>query len=254
VIRHNEVHDTPYTAISGADDGSLVEANLVYRAMQVLHDGGGIYLGGAKNVTVRGNVIRDIVDTGGYGASAYYLDEQADDYVVEGNLSVNVAMPCHNHMAHRNTIRNNVFVVKGDARIDFPRCEGYRFEGNVVYATGRILFQAPDKGVAAMPNNVLFSRAGRVETQLLQDYSGQEPRPLDPQEGTVLADPLFRNPAKGDYRFAPNSPALTLGIPELRISGAGRRKGGSLGRWVVGSLGRWGRASDQPVPRLVAPH
>ena len=57
-----------------------------------------------KRVVLRGNYIHDIVDMGGYGASAYYLDEQAEDCLVEGNLSVRVARPSHNHMARKNTL------------------------------------------------------------------------------------------------------------------------------------------------------
>jgi hypothetical protein len=56
--------------------------------MKVLHDGAAIYLFAARNCVLRGNVARDIVDTGGYGASAYYLDERSTGCVVERNLSL----------------------------------------------------------------------------------------------------------------------------------------------------------------------
>ncbi|MEJ5170542.1 MAG: right-handed parallel beta-helix repeat-containing protein, partial [Fimbriimonadales bacterium] len=69
VVRHNHVSDTPYTGILGGAKGMVFEANLIERAMRVLHDGGGIYSGFSENVTIRGNVVRDIADTGGYGAA-----------------------------------------------------------------------------------------------------------------------------------------------------------------------------------------
>ena len=81
--------------------------------MQVLRDGAGIYITFCKCVTLRGNYIHDIVDTGGYGASAYYLGEQAEDCLVEGNLSVRGSTVTQ-HMAAGNTLRGNVFVCEGD--------------------------------------------------------------------------------------------------------------------------------------------
>ncbi len=222
-VLHNEIHDTPYSAIDGSGTDGRFENNLIYRAMQELHDGGGIYVTFCKRLVLRGNVIRDIVDTGGYGASAYYLDEQAEDCVVEDNLSVNVARPSHNHMARRNTLRNNVFVVKGDGRLEFPRCSGYTLEGNVVVADGSLTLRAPSEGIAALPGNVLYSGQGKVELETLADYSAQGRKPLEPKEGTVFADPLFVNPGKGDYRFRPGSPALKLGIKPLDTGMAGRR-------------------------------
>ena len=100
-IEHNTIHDTPYTALACGGDDHRIEDNRIYQAMQVLHDGAGIYITFCKRVVVRGNYIHDIVDTGGYGASAYYLDEQAEDCLVEDNLSVRVARPSHNHMARK---------------------------------------------------------------------------------------------------------------------------------------------------------
>ncbi|GAH89093.1 unnamed protein product, partial [marine sediment metagenome] len=99
--------------------------------MLELHDGGGIYCFAGKNLVLRGNFIRDIPDTGGYGASAYYLDERSENCLVEGNLSLRVDRPSHNHMANKNTIRNNVFIIDGDARLTFPRSSNYVFEKNI---------------------------------------------------------------------------------------------------------------------------
>ncbi|MCC6446054.1 MAG: right-handed parallel beta-helix repeat-containing protein [Armatimonadetes bacterium] len=223
-VSHNEVHDTPYSAMIGGGDGSLYESNLIHRAMQELHDGGGIYITFCKNITLRGNVIRDIVDTGGYGASAYYLDEQAEGCLVEGNLSLNVARPCQNHMARNNTIRNNVFITDGDAEFAFARCKDYTFSGNVVYARGGVAFRTPPEGIASMPGNIIHSATGKVEIDALSDYADQGRKPLEAREGTLFADPCFVDIVKGDWRFRPGSPAAKLGVKPLNLSGVGRRK------------------------------
>jgi hypothetical protein len=213
-VVHCDVHDTPYSAIIGGGDGSRYEGNLIYHAMQALHDGGGIYIGFSEGVVIRHNVIRDIIDTGGFGASAYYLDEQAHGFVVEDNLSVNVARPSQNHMAHDNVLRDNVFVVDGDATLDFARCRDYKLEGNVILTAGVLTFHAPEGCLTAMRNNVLFSKAGRVELSTLTDYAGGPSQALTPRDGTVLEDPQFVAPSRGDYRFRPNSPALKLGLKQ----------------------------------------
>jgi hypothetical protein len=173
--------------------------------MQKLHDGAGIYITFCKRIALRGNWISDISDTGGYGASAYYLDEQAEDCVVEGNVSLRVNRPLHNHMAKNNAVRNNVFVVQGDAEITFIKSAGYTFEKNVIYATGRTRIVNPE-GISSSADNVFFSGAGRIE--------GAPP-------GTVLADPLFLNSEEG-CRFHPDSPAHSLGIEPLEVCDAGR--------------------------------
>jgi hypothetical protein len=220
VITHNEIHDTPYTAINCGGSNSRIEANHIYQAMQVLHDGGGIYCFAGKNMVLRGNLIHDIDDTGGYGSSAYYLDERSEDCVVEGNLSYGVARPSHNHMALKNTIRNNVFVYDGDMRLTFPRCKEFRVERNVIVAAGSIKFDNVDE--LTLKHNVLFSKTGVVTGVHLRDYSAAGQGPLEVDETNTLADPKLLDYKSGRIRFAQDSCVRSLGIPDLDVSNAGR--------------------------------
>lgn len=219
-IEHNTIHDTPYSAVVCGGDDHRIEHNRIFRAMQVLHDGAGIYVGFGKRMVLRGNWIHDIVDTGGYGASAYYLDEQAEDCVVEGNLSVRVARPSHNHMARRNTIRGNVFVCDGDASITFPRSADFTLENNVVVAGGSIRLSGI-QAVTAAKNNLLFSRAGKVEGIELRDYGAAGSRPIESGDAWRLEDPKLLEFDAGLVRFAADSPATALGIAPLDVRGAG---------------------------------
>ena len=41
--------------------------------------------------------------------------------MVEGNVALRVNWPSQNHMATNNIIRDNLFVVEGDAKIAFAR-------------------------------------------------------------------------------------------------------------------------------------
>ncbi len=222
-VSHNEVHDCTYSAINYGGTGNVVEYNLIYDCMKVLHDGAAIYMFAATNCVLRGNVARDIIDTGGYGASAYYLDERSFDCVVEKNLSLRVSRPLHNHMATNNVIRDNVFVVPGDARLTFPRSTGFTMERNVLYATGKIRIEGVN-AVTRWSKNLFFSGTGNIELVKLNGYRGEGTETGAPAD-TVVADPRFRDWQHGDCRFQPSSPANQLGIEPLDASRAGRAKG-----------------------------
>jgi hypothetical protein len=224
-ISHNEIHDCPYTAINCGGEGNRIEHNLIYSAMKELHDGGGIYCFAGKGLVLRGNFIRDIIDTGGYGASAYYLDERSEDCLVEGNLSVGIARPSHNHMAKNNTIRNNVFVSDTDVRITFPKSSNYIFEKNVICAKGQIVLENPD-AITTLSNNVLFSAEGKVQSRKLKNYSQTGSYPFEAGRESLLVDPLLVEFDKGVISFAENSPVLKIGIKPIDVSGAGPRAGG----------------------------
>ena len=217
----NEVHDTPYSAINYAGENAVIEHNLLYDCMKTLHDGGAIYVFGGKGTVLRRNVARDFNDTGGYGASAYYLDETSENCIVEENISLNVAWPSHNHMAKDNTIRRNVFVSPGDMKITFQRSSGYTFDGNVLFAQGKILIENPD-GIATWSKNILHSATGRYEAFNLNHYA--RTGPAEAVRGdTITSDPLFVNREKADFTYANGSPAAQLNLPVLEMTQAGRR-------------------------------
>jgi len=222
LVAHNHVHHAPYSAINYGGQNTRIEANRIHDAMLELHDGGGIYCFGGKNLVLRGNYIHDIIDTGGYGASAYYLDEQSEGCLVEGNLSVNVMRPSHNHMAKGNTIRNNVFINEGDLRLTWPRSSDYRVEKNILWATGRIVFDNRE-GITTLAGNILHSVAGKVECKKLDQYSQTGEYPMQADAVNVLADPKLIAYRDGQVQIAPDSPAHALGIEPIDVSGTGPR-------------------------------
>jgi hypothetical protein len=111
-ITHNELHDTPYTAIACG--------------------GAGIYITFCDNVKMRGNVVRDIKKSAGAGTSAYYMDEHTAYSILDGNLCVDVARPMHNHISNNNTICNNVFIMPGAGYYTLERSSDYTFEKNIL--------------------------------------------------------------------------------------------------------------------------
>ena len=213
LISHNDIDGTSYSACQGGGARQRYEHNVFRNFMRDLDDGAAIYVFGGDGTVYRHNIA---FGAAGRWASAYYLDEQCQNCTVEENIAINTRWPSHNHMARHNTIRRNLFVDHGDALITLMRCEDFLFEENVVVAGGGILVRGVNV-FRAMPRNLFWSGAGRLEGEALQEYAGQGKGPLALRDGSIAADPQFVNAAAGDFRFRPNSPARALGLPELML-------------------------------------
>jgi len=223
VIAHNEIHHCPYTAINSGGKNIVIERNRIHHAMEELHDGAGIYVFGGKNTALKGNFIYDITDQGGYGASAYYLDETCENCRVEGNLALRVNWPFHCHMAQNNTIRQNIFVSDGDMKITFPRSKEDVFEQNILSSQGKITFtNLPAQ--KSFRDNILFSSKGEVLSEILKDYVTAETKRVEATDGNVFANPGLRGVEEGNVQFDPKSPAAERGIQPLDVRDAGCKK------------------------------
>lgn len=204
---NNEVCDTPYVGVCFDGLRNRFERNLVHGVMKVLDDGGAFY-GGGMEIVLRGNLVRDVPRN--KRAYAYYIDELGENCLVEGNVAVDVATPTHNHMAARNTYRNNLFAnTRGGVTLRFPKSRGYTLDRNIVWAADGVgVENAP--AIGAWTNNLFFSAKGVYGKEI----------PADVQR----ADPLFEDVAKGDFRFKPDSPAMKLGFKPLDLSNVGPPK------------------------------
>ena len=183
VITHNEVTDTSYTAIIGGGNSMKITDNYITRAMLELHDGGGIYTSACSGVTIKGNLIEKIVDTGGYGASAYYLDENTHDSKVDGNVSNDVARPTHNHMAQNNTLSGNLFCTTGDMALSFPRSERYHVVDNIFSSGGKIELKTPTNGIETLFGNSF--RGTSFDQVRLDLYADKERTPINIPKSTL---------------------------------------------------------------------
>ncbi|ONI79890.1 hypothetical protein ALI144C_24485 [Actinosynnema sp. ALI-1.44] len=90
VIAHNEIGNVPHAGIVVYDGTAThVLNNLVHDTMQVLADGGGIYIAGtqgtshANGALIRGNVVRDTITPYNF---ALYTDYGASWVTVQGNV------------------------------------------------------------------------------------------------------------------------------------------------------------------------
>lgn len=177
-VHRNEIHDAPYSGMIGGGNENLIEENLIYRVMRELHDGAAIY-GNMNACIIRGNVVRDVVQSGsGFGASAYYLDEGARDCVIERNVAQGVPMPTHNHIARNITVRDNVFIADGDMTVSFQRSVGCTFEGNTLIVPGKLNVRQAN-AIRSWKSNVIY-QGGAAKDQVPQRFTIDEKPPAEP--------------------------------------------------------------------------
>ena len=204
---------------TGADGtGSVYEKNLLYRTMDLLCDGGAIYIYGKRQI-MRGNFVHTQRDEG-WGVIAYYMDLGSENNVSERNLAVNTGWTSLDHISKDCTVRNNVYINAGTMRVNFGGAERLVFENNILMADEILFYPAsPDK--PAMPGNIMLSFSGTIANE--EEVRG-EPRqltPFQPRDGSIAADPGFADWEKGDFSFQSESPAPALGIEPIDVADVG---------------------------------
>jgi hypothetical protein len=134
----------------------------------------------------------------------------------------------HQHYGRENRVENNILAFGVEHQIQRTRTEShisFFFERNIVYWDNdspllgsnwndnnfrmdyNLYFHAPDKPITF---------PGGLTLKQWQNDRGQDVHSL-------IADPLFENPAADDFRLKPDSPALKLGFESFDISRAGRK-------------------------------
>ncbi|MEL7119131.1 MAG: right-handed parallel beta-helix repeat-containing protein [Bacteroidota bacterium] len=217
-IIHNEIHDTPYIGIGLGGKDHQVVYNKVYRAMNEVADGSGIYATFCKNVIIRHNLVRDI-EGGKHGQiSSYYLDELSDNALIESNISINVSRPNHNHLCKNNIIRGNIFVNDGPMKVTNPRCDSITYENNVFVANGSLtLFH---NSTDLIRNNLFDLKNNELlESIYVKKYKNGSPRPMNPANN-ILGKARLRI-SGDDVIFDAQSPAKRMDITPVKGSETG---------------------------------
>ena len=235
-ILHNHVHDLYYTGIScgwtwgygkALAHDNLIAANHVHNLGRGwLSDLGGIYtLGKQPGTLIRGNVFHDITGYR-YGGWGIYLDEGSSDIRAEDNLVYRASHGgFHQHYGRDNVLRNNVFALGRDAQLQRSRAEprrSFAFERNLVYyRQGKLLQGKWDDGQFGIDHN-LYWHAGGAEVRF-GNLTWEQWRAKGRDEHSLLADPLFRDPERGDFRLKSGSPASRVGFTPPDWSDVGPR-------------------------------
>jgi len=239
VVEHNDIFDFYYTGISVGWVWGYAESqahhndvgyNHVYTIGQgVLSDMGGIYtLGVSPGTVVHDNRFHDVqsYDYGGWGL---YTDEGSTGIEMSNNLVYRCKTGCfHQHYGRENRITNNIFAFATQHQLQRSRIEqhiSFFFERNIVYwdNDGPLLGSNWSDNNFRMDYNLYFNAAGKPVTFAdgLSLQQWQEKK--DQDKHSIIADPLFVDPAKDDFRLKPDSPALKLGFKPFDASKAGRQ-------------------------------
>ena len=124
----------------------------------------------------------------------------------------------HQHYGRDNLIENNVFAMARDWQIQRSRIEdhtSFRFEKNIVWWTTDVPLMNGDwtKGLVTRAN--CYWHAGKpVEFPGGKDLVARQAEGQD--EGSIVADPRFKDPEHGDFTLAADSPARPLGLRAAR--------------------------------------
>lgn len=237
-VEHNEIYDLYYSGISMGwswgysptpNHDNAINDNVVHDCLQnVLTDGAGLYtLGLQPGSVMRGNVLYDLV--GLPWAVGIYLDEGSSGWTCENNVVYNVTTHDFNvNYGHDNLARNNIFGPILDPGAPLYRCgrvepvRSMTVEHNLVYYTvGELIDQPWPTSSCLLRSNLYCNAAGLPVT--FRGKSFAEWQATGQDEGSLIADPLFVDPTRGDFTLKPGSPAGKVGFKPFDYSRAGRR-------------------------------
>lgn len=237
-ILHNHIHNFDYTGISvgwtwgyaeGSAYGNIIEYNHVHHIGRgMLSDMGGIYtLGVSPGTRIRHNIFHD-VESRGYGGWGIYTDEGSTDILIENNLTYRTkSQGFHQHYGRDNIVRNNIFALGREGGLARSRLESHTsfvFTQNIIYLDndGKILSGNWSAPGVVLDRNLYFQRSGKPLDFAGMNFKKWRKRGVD--QNSLIADPKFRNPDRGDFRLKPDSPAARIGFQPFDLSTVGPRR------------------------------
>jgi hypothetical protein len=236
-LRHCDIGDFYYSAVSigwtwgyqpNACARNVVEyCRLHHLGWGQMSDLGAVYtLGPQPGTVIRGCHIHD-VGCHAYGGWGLYNDEGSTGIVWENNLVRGTQDGgYHQHYGRGNIVRNNIFAFQKEVQIRRSKPEeflAFAFVQNIVLFEEGRLFGHLDKnwfdGRVHTERNVYWRTGGRPFD--LAGKTWDEWRHFGHDAESVIADPLFTAPEKGDWTLRPESPALRLGFKpfDWRLAG-----------------------------------
>jgi hypothetical protein len=230
-ITHNEIFDTHWDAI-GLDarwnwkgekysHGNVVAYNHLHHLGLRYHtDAAGIYQFGPLDTHIHHNRVHDNVAYPNIcGFAGIYLDEQSRGAVVENNLVYRVEWYAYfQHKGVDNVFRNNIGAFARDGLIrrgglsdvwKANHMEAYR---NLYVTDDQIALRhdwVPGDRPPVLRQNMYYTLA--PETELT--FAGKtlaEWQAVGQDEGSVVGDPGFSDPARDDFSLRPEPPAVAV--------------------------------------------
>lgn len=244
-IDRNTISDFYYTGISvgwswGYNPAGALNNKIAYNDVHtlgqwVLSDMGGIYtLGLSDGTVIHHNRFANIYayDYGGWGI---YFDEGTTHITAENNVVHHVKTGgFHQHYGKENIVRNNIFAFSKNDQLQRTRKEphqSFTFEGNIVYwkaDQGPLLGSNWDDTDKYVLNRNLYWRGGAAIDFARVKVNGKDKRlsfeewqAKGQDKDSIIADPLFKDPEKGDFTLDKTSPAGKIGFVPIDLAGLG---------------------------------
>lgn len=203
---------------------NIVENNHIHHiGWGELSDMGAIYtLGESPGTRVCNNVIHDVYsyDYGGWGL---YTDEGSSEIVMENNLVYGCKSGSfHQHYGKENIIRNNIFAFGQYCGVQYTRVEPHKsftFTNNIILMDCGVAISGPWKeGNIDMNHNCYWDLRGKeIKFGNLSFSEWRKYKDFN----SVIADPLFVDPLKGDFRFKNLKTAKQIGFKPFEFTKAG---------------------------------
>jgi hypothetical protein len=237
-VTHNEISDFFYSAVSvgwrwgyapsNAKRNKIEWNHLHHLGKGLLSDMGGVYtLGPSEGTSVSHNLIHDVTCFT-YGGWGLYTDEGSTGITMEGNVTYDTTDGgFHQHYGKDNVIRNNVFAFSEEYQVKRSRPEehlSFTFEKNIIVFDRGALLGSNWAGTTANflnRGNLFWDYSARPVTFTEQKLSLADWQKRGQDVGSAIADPLFVDPAKRDFRLQPGSPALAMGIKSIDVTAMG---------------------------------
>jgi len=237
-VTHNEISDFYYSAVSvgwrwgyapsNAKRNKVEWNHLHHLGKGLLSDMGGVYtLGPSEGTSVSHNLIHHVTCFT-YGGWGLYTDEGSTGITMEGNVTYDTTDGgFHQHYGKENVIRNNVFAFSEEYQVKRSRAEehlSFTFEKNIIVFDRGELFGSNWTGTTANflnKGNVYWDISARPITFTDKKIPLNDWQKRGQDIGSLVADPLFVDPAQRDFRLKPGSPALALGIKSIDVSAMG---------------------------------
>ena len=211
--------------------GNIIEYNHIHDVGQgMLSDVAGIYTCSTPGSRIRYNRVHDVSrrDYGGWGI---YPDQGSHDLLIQNNL----VYRCQDGalFAHHNrniTAENNIFAFNRATQIERYGIGGFELtcRRNLIYyqegtAIGASGIENSGTNVCVFDRNLYWNAPG--QPVLFGDKSFAEWQAAGQDKNSLVADPLFVDPAQGDFRLRPGSPAAKIGFEPWDLSIVGPRLG-----------------------------
>lgn len=187
-----------------------------------LSDMGAVYtLGESQGTRIVNNVIHDILsyDYGGWGL---YTDEGSTGIEISSNLAYRCKSGgFHQHYGKENRVENNIFAFGHHYQVQYSRVEphlSFHFRRNIILQDRGATLAGPwERGNLDMDYNLYWHLAGEPR---IGKHSFAEWKALK-EKHSVMADPLFVDAAKDDYRFRSTEAIQAIGFKPWDYTQAG---------------------------------